>query len=282
VAIDRKHLLLHTELPLEHTPMRISSLVHAIFALTMIGLGAVGLFRPDFAPVWNPVPAAIPARELFLSLGAIISITCGVGLLVPRVATIAARLLLATLLLWLILFRLPTFLHAPVFEACWSMFPLAVMLAAAWVLYVRFASAWDYMHLSFITGNNGLRIAHVLYGLCLIFFGTAHFIDLKDTLSLIPNWLPGHLFWAYFTGCTFIAAGLAILIDFQAGLAAALSALQISLFLLLVWIPIVGAGSKDPFQWSETIVNAALAAGAWVIADSYRATFRFVANNRSA
>ena len=262
--------------------MRIANIVHAIFAVTMIGLGTIGLFRPDFAPIWNPVPAAVPARELFRYLGALVSITCGIGLLVQHAATIAARLLLATLLLWLILFRLPSFLHAPVFEDCWSVFPLAVMLAGAWVLYVRFAADWDRMHLRFISGNNGLRIAHVLYGLCLIFFGTAHFIDLKDTLSLIPNWLPGHLFWAYFTGCTFVAAGVAILIGFHAGLATALSALQISLFLLLVWIPIVGAGSKDSFQWSETVLNAALVSGAWVIADSYRGTFRFAVNNRSA
>jgi len=261
--------------------MRKVRIVHATFAVTMIGLGTIGLFRPDFAPVWNPVPATVPARELFLYLGALISLTCGIGLLVQRVAIMAARLLLATLLLWLLLFRLPNFFRAPAFEACWSVFPLAVMLAAAWVLYVWFAGDWDCKHLSFISGNNGLRIARVLYGLSLVFFGTAHFIDLKDTVSLIPNWLPGHLFWAYFTGCAFVAAGVAVLIGFHAGLAAALSALQISLFLLLVWIPIVVAGSKNSFQWSETILNAALAAGAWVIADSYRGTPRLAVSNRS-
>jgi hypothetical protein len=35
-------------------------------------------------------------------------------------------------------------------------------------------------------------------------------------------------------------------------------------------MPIVASGSKVPFQWSETILNAALLAGAWMIADSYR------------
>jgi uncharacterized membrane protein len=264
---------------MENTPMRIASIGHAFFAVTMIVLGAVGLLHPDFVPLWNPVPANVPAREFLVYLSALISIASGIGLLVQRMAAIAARLLLTTLLLWLLLFRLPNFLFEPAFGACWSIFPLVVMLAAAWVLYVWFAADWDRKHLSFISSNNGLRIARVLYGLSLVFFGAAHFIDVKDTVSLIPHWLPSHLFWAYFTGSAFVAAGIAVLIGLCARLASILSALQIGLFLLLVWIPIVAAGSKDPFQWSETILNAALLAGAWVIADSYRET-PATANNR--
>ncbi|MBB6142707.1 putative membrane protein [Silvibacterium bohemicum] len=252
--------------------MRIASIGHAVFSIAMIGLGIVGLLYRDLVPVWNPVPASVTAHELFVSLAALISLATGIGLLVSRTATIAARLLFATLLFWLLLFRLPNFLHTALFAACWSVFPLLVILAAAWVLYVWYAADWDRRHLRFISGNNGLHIARVLYGLPLIFFGAAHFIDVKDTLSLIPEWLPGHLFWAYFTGSAFVAAGIAVLIRFWARLAACLAALQIGLFLLLVWIPIVAAGSKVAFQWSETILNAALLAAAWVIADSYRDT----------
>jgi uncharacterized membrane protein len=260
--------------------MRIASIGHTVFSVTMIGLGIVGLLYCDFVPVWNPVPANVPARELFVYLGALISLTSGIGLFVPRMANIAARLLFATLLLWLLLFRLPNFLHEPRFAACWTVFPLVVMLAAAWVLYVWFAADWDRKHLSFVSSNNGLRIARVLYGLSLIFFGMAHFLAVQATTPLVPNWLPAHLFWAYFTGSTFIAAGVAVLIGLYARLATALSALQIGLFLVLVWIPIVAAGSKVPFQWSETILTTALLSAAWVIADSYRNTPWLATNSR--
>jgi hypothetical protein len=55
-----------------------------------------------------------------------------------------------------------------------------------------------------------------------------------------------------------------------ARLAAALAAIEIGMFTLLVWIPIMMApGSKSTFQWSETFLSVALTAGAWVVAESY-------------
>jgi uncharacterized membrane protein len=249
--------------------MRIRSVGHAVFAVTLIGLAIMGLMHGDFDPVWDPVIKSLPGRGVLIYLCALISLATGIGLLWQRTAALAARVLLAAELLWLLTVRVPGVLLSFTVGYWWAACMTAVMTAGAWVLYVWFATEWDRRYFGFATGENGLRIARVLYGVALIPFGIAHFLYLKHTAELVPGWLPWHVAWAYITGWALIVAGVAVIVGVCARLAAALSALEIGLFLLLVWVPIVAAGSKDAFQWSETVVSWALMAGAWVVADSY-------------
>ena len=254
----------------EGNPLRFASAGHAVFAAVLIVLGIQGLAKGDFTAVWQPVPNGVPARVVLIYLCAAISLASGIGLLWKRTSALAARVLLAALVLWFLLWRVRALFLATLVEGAWSCGETLAMIAGAWVLYAAFATQWERQRLGFATGERGVRIARVLYGLALIPFGYAHFAYLKHTADMVPGWMPWHLGWAYFTGAAFIAASVAILFGVLGRLAAALSALQMGLFGLLVWVPIVAAGPVNAFQQGEVASTLALTAAGWVVADSYR------------
>src|SRR5262249_32429340 len=190
--------------------------------------------KGDFAPIWQSVPEDLPARVLLIYLCNFVSLACGVGLLWQRTAKVAARVLFVFLMLWLLLFKAIFIVRAPFEEVSYqSAGETAVLVAAAWIL----------------TGDKGARVARILYGLALIGFGLSPFAYVELTAPLIPSWLLVPTFWAYFTGCAYLAAGVAVVANVYARLAAALSALQIGLFLPLVWVPLIAKGTITSFQW---------------------------------
>lgn len=251
--------------------MRIASVGHAVFAATMVGLGILGLVKGGFVPIWDPVPKGFPAREALAWLCTLVSLGCGIGLVWQRTASGAARLLFLYLLVWSLVFKARFILIAPLQEGTYqSCGENAVLVAGAWVLYAWFASDWDRRRLSFATGDSGVRIARVVYALAMIAFGLSHFAYLELTAPLVPAWLPWHVAWAYGTGAAYLAAGLAMLFGVSARLAAVLSTAQMGGFTVLVWVPMLAAGTASAFQVGEFIVSWALTAAAWVVADSYR------------
>jgi hypothetical protein len=65
----------------------------------------------------------------------------------------------------------------------------------------------------------------LFYAVPIAAFGTEHFTITKDIASMVPAWIPWHLFWAYFIGACFIAAALSLVTRIQARLSASLLAL---------------------------------------------------------
>ena len=226
----------------------------AVFAAAMIAIGINGLLRHDFNVMWQPVPKWVPVRELLVYLCALIPLASGVGLIWRRTTKVASQILLVYTLLWLLGVRVPDLFLRPGIGTAWAICKIAVVVAAAWAVY----------------GGRGVRIARVFYGISMIFFGVAHFMYLNNTAPLVPNWLPWHVAWAYITGATFIAAGIAMIVGVLAGLAAALSTVQMGLFTLLVWVPIITSGATKPSDWTEFTASCVLTACGWAVADSYR------------
>jgi uncharacterized membrane protein YphA (DoxX/SURF4 family) len=89
------------------------------------------------------------------------------------------------------------------------------------------------------------------------------------TIAFVPHYMPAPSFWAYLTGAAFIVAGAAIVTGVLARLAATLGAIQIGLFTVLAWLPILTA-NPEAALWNEFGMSVALTIAAGVVAESYR------------
>jgi len=108
----------------------------------------------------------------------------------------------------------------------------------------------------------------VFYAAPLAAFGTEHFTLTKVIASLIPAWIPWHLFWAYFVGACFIAAAFSLVIGIQARLAASLLALNFFLFVVLMDIPGWLQNPRDRFGLTLALRELAFSGGPLALAAS--------------
>src|SRR3984893_7091879 len=222
----------------------------------------------DFALVWQPVAPWIPGRTVLAYGSGLIMLLGGVGLLLRATAAWSARILFPYLIVWLLL-KVPALLVAPQMEAVWLGFgELAVLLAGGWVLFAKLAGLREGSPLTFVTGENSIRLARTLFAVSLLPIGLSHIVYVKETAELVPAWLPYRVGWAYLTGAGQIACGLGVLFSIFPRVAAMTEAGMISLFTLLVWVPAVRAALRARLPWTAFFISWAIASAAWVVAQN--------------
>lgn len=108
----------------------------------------------------------------------------------------------------------------------------------------------------------------LFYAAPLAAFGTEHFTLSQGIASIVPSWIPWHLFWAYFVGACFIAAALSLVTKIQARLAASLLALTFFLFVVLMDAPAWAQTPHDRFAAALTLRELSFSGGALALAAS--------------
>jgi len=99
-------------------------------------------------------------------------------------------------------------------------------------------------------------------------FGTEHFTLTKAIASLVPAWIPWHMFWAYFVGACFIAAGLSLVTRIQVRLSASLLALTFFLFVVLMDAPAWAQNPRDRFGLTFALRELSFSGGPLALAAS--------------
>jgi uncharacterized membrane protein len=82
-----------------------------------------------------------------------------------------------------------------------------------------------------------IPLGRIFFSIMLITFGIDHFLYVESVATLVPAWIPGHHFWAYFAGVALIGSGTAIILKFKLKGTAILLGTMIFLWFVLLHIP---------------------------------------------
>ncbi|HEY5809209.1 MAG TPA: DoxX family membrane protein [Povalibacter sp.] len=228
------------------------------YVLGALIVGVVGVLVGDFALQWQPVPEGVPLRTPLAYVSAILLIGSAVSATLSANGSRLAALVLGLFyLLWVLLLHTPRVAAHPADLGIW------LGLAESMALTVGGLLAWN---ASAPEGRPAYaRAGQILFGACLLLFGSTHFVYADFSAGMIPKWMPAPMFWVYLTGCGHVAAGLSIMSGIASRLAATLLTAMMGCFVLLLHIPRVLADPGNRVEWTMLGMSIALTGAAWLV-----------------
>jgi len=252
---------------------RVVATGRTFFAVGLIGIGCQQFFFSQFVPLVAPIwPKAIPGRLFWVYLTGAILVVCGASILSGVKARMSATLLGGSFFLSLILLHIPRNLTARVTNVeAWADALTALTLAGGGLVVVGTLTQPE--------AGGGIPtewlerlIPFGMYPLAImvIVFGADHFIHVKFVASLVPRWIPGHVFWTWFAGSALIASGLGMIFRVHARLAATLLGAMLITWVVILHIPRAVA---DPYsgvggEWTSVFEALAESGIAFILGET--------------
>ncbi|HXB54080.1 MAG TPA: hypothetical protein VN461_04805 [Vicinamibacteria bacterium] len=200
------------------------------------------------------IPAWIPAHAFWVYLVGTCLILGGLSIVVQKNAGLSAGLFGVMLLCFEILMHVPSVVAAPLNHLRWA-------LALRDLSFSCGALAFAATHPQDWWTRGAHRLispARMVIGIVLTFFAAEYllhpaFLPGVPGGELTPNLVPGHSVWGYLTGLVYLVAGICLLINKAARLAATWSGLFVLLAAILFCVPFlvqqgfdVGSGLNVP------------------------------------
>ena len=95
-----------------------------------------------------------------------------------------------------------------------------------------------------------VTFARLVIGITALFYGVEHFLHPTFATGVplqkvMPEWIPGRLFWAYLAGAVLIASGVCLVANKKVREAATYLGVTILLLVLCEYLPMLIASPKD-------------------------------------
>jgi uncharacterized membrane protein len=251
-----------------------SALGRYCMAIAMIAFGMQHLIYDEFVTRVVPkLPAWIPGHALLAYGFGLYLVAAGGALMLRKTARLTGLALGGTLLASFSLLYLPLAFADLHNAGLWTKAGKALALSGGAFLIagsmpkdLRSRYGWSETLIKVL--EKFIPLGRYFLGLFLAFCGVLHFTYVTFVAELVPAWIPGHLFWTYFSGVALVAGGFGLCVPQTTRLAAALSALMIFLWVLLLHIPRAVADLQDSNETTAVFEAIAVAGTALLVATS--------------
>ena len=215
----------------------LQSIGKIFYGFGIAGIGALEFVYPGFRPVLLPVPAeATQNLNYLVYLSGVILVLAGIYIAVVKSVKAISLYLGLFLMLFFIAGHLPNRLtNNPGIIGVWTdALKILALSGGAFIVSKLFPGSKKGL---IGLPENWAILGKYFFALMLVIFGIDHFIYTEFVQTLVPGWIPGHLFWTYVAAVALIGSGLAIFINFKPRVISLLLATMLFIWLVVLHIP---------------------------------------------
>ena len=114
--------------------------------------------------------------------------------------------------------------------------------------------------------DKALPLGRISIAVPIAVFGADHLTSPQSIAKIVPAWMPGKLFWAYFVGIALVAAALSLIFRVRVRLSATLLGIMLLCFVAMIHIPNAIAAPGNRFTWTIVARDSSFGAGAILLA----------------
>jgi uncharacterized membrane protein len=241
-------------------------------AVATVAFGAQHIAYLDFVTRVVPkLPAWIPGSRFLACVFGAYLIASGAAIMIEKTARLAALLLGAVSLGSFVILYLPLLIVTPPNGGLWTSAGKALAFSGgsflvAGSLPIKLNSPMNALASAARALSRFIPLGRFFLAAFLILCGIEHFIYVEFVTILVPSWIPGAVFWAYFTGVALIAGGVGIAVPLTSRLAGGMSGLMIFLWVFLVHIPRAMADFSNSNETTAVFEALAFSGVAFLVA----------------
>jgi uncharacterized membrane protein YphA (DoxX/SURF4 family) len=240
--------------------------------VSLLAIGIQHFLYSGFIPDLGLVPHWAPAHTLCAWIAGAILLIAGISILTAKFARPISTFLGFVFLLSAFLrftAHIPGMIHNIGDRGVF--FELLACCAGSWMLASTFPPS---SRLPLISDARTARLAtprlatlaRWLFGIAFVVFGSLHIQAPNWIAPIIPAWIPFHLFFAWFTGCALVAAGLSIAAHIWMRLSATLLGLMLFSWVVIVHAPRIAHALHNADEWNSGYVCLMMAGFALIAA----------------